>query len=56
MMEFGNRHFPPDRHIVQIVDKATGDPVHPVLTDPKNGHLVTGPGYEIRHMRRENVA
>src|SRR5580700_5916975 len=34
MLAFGNRHFPPDRQTVQIVNRQTGEPVDPVLVDP----------------------
>src|ERR1700729_3876213 len=34
MMAFGNRHFPPDRTTVRIVNEQTGQPVDPVLVDP----------------------
>ena len=34
MMAFGNRHFPPDRQSVRIVNERTGEPVDPVLVDP----------------------
>lgn len=49
MLAWGNRHFPPDRKSVQIVDTATGAPVEPVLVDPKTGRPVDGPGYKVVH-------
>ena len=47
MMAFGNRHFPPDRTAVQIVNQKTGEPVDPVLVDPATGRRVDGPGYAV---------
>jgi DNA-binding HxlR family transcriptional regulator len=47
MMAFGNRHFPPDRYSVQIVNQETGALVDPVLTDPATGLPVDGPGYAV---------
>jgi DNA-binding HxlR family transcriptional regulator len=47
MLAWGNRYFPPDRLSVQIVDTATGEPVDPVLVDPKTGRSVDGPGYKV---------
>ena len=54
LMAFGNRHFPPDRQTVEIVDIATGAAVDPVLVDPRNGNPVAGPGYEIRRTPLES--
>lgn len=56
MMTFGNRHFPPDRRIVRIVNTATGEPVEPILADPKTGLPVTGPGYAVETIQREQSA
>ncbi|MSP02767.1 MAG: transcriptional regulator [Acetobacteraceae bacterium] len=47
MLAFGNRHFPPDRQSVRIVNTATGEAVDPVLVDPKTGMPVAGPGYAV---------
>jgi DNA-binding HxlR family transcriptional regulator len=47
MMAFGNRHFPPDRQRVQIVNQQTGEQVDPVLVDPATGRRVDGPGYVV---------
>jgi DNA-binding HxlR family transcriptional regulator len=47
MMAFGNRHFPPDRQIVRIVNQNNGQPVDPVLVDPATGMRVDGPGYLV---------
>jgi len=47
MMAFGNRHFPPDRMSVRIVNQRTGEPVDPVLVDPATGQPVDGPGYAV---------
>ena len=53
LMAFGNRHFPPDRQIVEIFDTETGDAVDPILVDPKTGRPVTGPGYAVRRLSLE---
>src|SRR3984957_4702694 len=47
MMAFGNRHFPPDRTTVRIVNEQTGQLVDPVLVDPATGLPVDGPGYSV---------
>jgi DNA-binding HxlR family transcriptional regulator len=49
LLAWGNRHFPPDRKSVQIVDTETGAPVDPVLVDPRTGRPVDGPGYKVVH-------
>jgi DNA-binding HxlR family transcriptional regulator len=53
MLAFGNRHFPPDRQTVRIVNTDTGETVEPVLADPKTGRPVDGPGYAIRTLPLE---
>ena len=47
MMAFGNRHFPPDRQTVRIVNEQTGAAVDPILVDPATGRRVDGPGYSV---------
>jgi DNA-binding HxlR family transcriptional regulator len=47
MLAFGNRHFPPDRQTVRIVNQETGAQVDPVLVDPATGQPVDGPGYAV---------
>jgi DNA-binding HxlR family transcriptional regulator len=56
MMAFGNRHFPPDRQTVQIVNQQTGARVEPVLVDPTTGQPVDGPGYIVVTTPAESVA
>lgn len=56
MMAFGNRHFPPDRQTVRIVNERTGEPVDPVLVDPATGQKVDGPGYTVVTTRLERRA
>jgi DNA-binding HxlR family transcriptional regulator len=47
MMAFGNKHFPPDDRLVDIVNAETGERVDPVLVDPATGRRVDGPGYRV---------
>src|SRR5579864_7905770 len=47
LLAWGNRHFPPDRLSVQLVDAATGAPVDPVLVDPRTGRPVDEPEYKV---------
>jgi DNA-binding HxlR family transcriptional regulator len=47
MLDWGNRHFPPDDRTVQIVETATGRAVTPLLVDPATGQRVDGPGYAV---------
>jgi DNA-binding HxlR family transcriptional regulator len=56
LFAWGNRHFPPDRQSVQIVRTETGEPVDPVLVDPKTGLPVDGPGYAVVSRRLEPAA
>jgi DNA-binding HxlR family transcriptional regulator len=56
MMAFGNRHFPPDRQTVHIVNRATGQAVDPVLVDPLTGRRVDGPDYAVVTAPAEAVA
>jgi hypothetical protein len=56
MMAFGNRHFPPDRLAVGIVNQQTGEPVDPVLVDPATGRPVDGPGYAVVTRKLETQA
>ncbi|WER46248.1 helix-turn-helix domain-containing protein [Cupriavidus sp. WKF15] len=37
MLAWGNKHFAPEGVSVQLVDKATGQPVEPVLVDAASG-------------------
>ncbi len=53
LLAFGNKHFPPERQIVQIVNTETGAPVEPILADPATGMRVDGPGYAIKTTRLE---
>jgi DNA-binding HxlR family transcriptional regulator len=56
MMAFGNRHFPPDRQLVRVVNEQTGQPVDPILVDPATGRRVDGPGYAVVITPMENPA
>jgi DNA-binding HxlR family transcriptional regulator len=56
MMAFGNRHFPPDRRSVRVVNEQTGEPVDPVLVDPATGLRVDGPGYSVVITQLEDQA
>lgn len=47
MLAFGNRHFPPDDRLVQIINTDNGERVDPLLVDPSTGRRVDGPGYRI---------
>jgi len=54
MLDWGNRHFPPDDRSVTIVETASGRAVRPQLIDPETGKRVDGPDYEVitkRHKR-----
>jgi DNA-binding HxlR family transcriptional regulator len=54
MMAFGNRHFPPDRQTVRVVNERTGEVVDPILVDPATGQRVDGPGYTVVRTSLEN--
>ncbi len=59
MLDWGNRHFPPDDRSVTIVETATGRQVTPLLVDPATGLRVDGPGYAVvtkRHGSRSAPA
>ena len=53
MLDWGNRHFPPDDRTVEIVETATGRVVKPLLVDPETGKRVDGPGYTVVHKRHD---
>ena len=55
MMAFGNKHFPPDDRLVQIVNAETGERVDPLLVDPATGRRVDGPGYQVVTTRLEHA-
>ena len=55
MLAWGNRHFPPDQQTVRIVNSDTGEPVDPVLVDPKTGKRVDGPGYHAEYRKRPDA-
>ena len=38
---WGNKHFPPDRPSVVVVDRETGQPADPVLVDRTSGKIMT---------------
>jgi DNA-binding HxlR family transcriptional regulator len=56
MMAFGNRHFPPERQSVRVVNLETGEPVNPMLVDPATGKRVDGPGYAVVTTKFETAA
>ncbi len=55
MMAFGNKHFPPDDRLVQIVNAETGERVDPLLVDPATGRRVDGPGYQVVTTRLQHA-
>jgi DNA-binding HxlR family transcriptional regulator len=56
MLDWGNRHFPPDDRTVEIVETKTGRKVKPLLVDPATGLRVDGPGYNVVSRRRSAPA
>jgi DNA-binding HxlR family transcriptional regulator len=56
MMAFGNRHFPPDRQTVRIVNQQNGEEVDPILVDPATFMRVDGPGYAVVTTLLEHLA
>jgi DNA-binding HxlR family transcriptional regulator len=56
MLAFGNKHFPPDDRVVQIVNTETGQRVDPLLVDPATGRPVDGPGYAVVSTRLQDRA
>jgi len=56
MLAFGNKHFPPDDRLVQIVNIETGQRVDPLLVDPVTGRPVDGPGYAVVSNRLQDRA
>ena len=47
MMAWGNKHFAPEGASVQLVDKATGDVIEPVLVDAASGAPVDFARYAL---------
>jgi DNA-binding HxlR family transcriptional regulator len=56
MLDFGNKHFPPDDREVRIVNTETGEPVKPLLVDPATGKRVDLPPYRVISTRRQEQA
>ena len=56
MLAFGNKHFPPDDRIVQIVNIENGEKVDPLLLYPSTGRPVDGPGYQVVTTMLQNAA
>ena len=56
MLAFGNKHFPPDDRVVQIVNAENGERVDPLLVDPATGRRVDGPGYQVVTTMRQDAA
>ena len=57
MLVFGNKHFPPDEQVVEIINIETGQGVKPLLVDPATGRPVDGPGYQVvTKSRQQNAA
>jgi DNA-binding HxlR family transcriptional regulator len=56
LLNFGNRHFPPDDRDVRIVNAETGTSVEPLLVDPATGQRVDGPGYAVVTTLRQDGA
>ena len=47
LLAWGNRHFAPEGASVMLVDRKTGAPVDPILSDPATGRPVDEPDYAL---------
>jgi DNA-binding HxlR family transcriptional regulator len=47
LLAWGNRHFAPEGASVVIINRRTGAPVDPVLTDPATGRPIDAPDYTM---------
>jgi DNA-binding PadR family transcriptional regulator len=56
MLEFGNKHFPPDDREVRIVNTETGERVEPLLVDPATGRRVDRAPYHVVSTLRQGQA
>ncbi|AIF46142.1 transcriptional regulator [Dyella japonica A8] len=48
MMAWGNRHFAPEGHAIELVDRVTGHVVDPVLADRRTGEPITRERHQMR--------
>lgn len=48
MMAWGNRHFSPDGHAIELVDRVTGHIVEPVMVDGRTGEPITRERHQMR--------
>ncbi|QNK03191.1 winged helix-turn-helix transcriptional regulator [Dyella telluris] len=48
MMAWGNRHFSPDGHAVELIDRMTGHLVEPVMVDGRTGEPITRERHQMR--------
>jgi DNA-binding HxlR family transcriptional regulator len=46
LVDWGNKHFSPDGHTIDIVDSATGALADPVLVDRKSGRPLKAPEFK----------
>ena len=56
MLDFGNKHFPPDDREVRIVNTETGERVEPLLVDPATGKRVDRAPYRVVSTLRQEQA
>ena len=47
LVAWGNKHFPPQGETMALVDAETGEPVEPVMMDPRSGRVVRAPEFKV---------
>ncbi len=48
LMAWGNRHFSPDGHAIELVDRHTGQLVEPMFVDRRTGEPITRERHQMR--------
>jgi hypothetical protein len=48
MMAWGNRHFSPEGHAIELVDRQTGLVVEPMFVDRRTGEPITRERHQMR--------
>ena len=51
LVAWGNKHFPPQGETIALVDAETGEPVEPVMMDPRSGRVIRAPEFKVAEVK-----
>ena len=51
LVAWGNKHFPPQGETIALVDAETGEPVEPVMMDPRSGRVMRAPEFKVAEVK-----